>query len=248
MPLLVKTKLTKRSIDISLGNDLYNFTKLNNSGYEAFSGECIPYYEFDNKYLTKEEQESKTAEDYKIALDAVVKVFNQETYPNCIVYEFSACGYDPTSKLSYKNLFHFRIRKAGYYSCGLLVPKVEFCDDSVYKKVGSRQLLRLIGCSKEENTRPLIRIENNKTYQINELKDFGESLDNYIVSNTENEKFILCYDKNVEAEIFDVIKTETIPIRKLDTSTIIEEIDIDTVNDLIDCLSADRSNDFKSWI
>lgn len=251
MVLVVKKTNSKRSNNVELGDELVRFVKRSPSGFEVIMGDCIPYYEFDNKYNTKDEQELKLLDDFKIALNNVKDVFNETEYPDMNIYTFSSCGFDPVCKM-YKNSFHVRIRGVGYYKCGLDIPEVKLCDKSPYSGVNKRQLLRLVGCSKEDNKRPLLRCvkelscDDLSMYDIEELNKLDENLDDYLVTNTDGEQLINIFDKDTKENVIKLIQKESSKITKLDT--MIEDIQLRDVCSLIDCLSDERANDFSTWI
>ena len=53
-------------------NDVLNWVKTNSVGYEVLlNSSCIPYYDFDNKYLTEELQKNNYDIDFNSAYNAV---------------------------------------------------------------------------------------------------------------------------------------------------------------------------------
>ena len=161
------------------------------SGYEVLRGKCIPYYDVDKLYGdgedAKSKQEKNIVRDYTDSLAAVRKMF-----PDGVIYSFAACGY-AAAKKQYKNSFHFRVRGAGYYPCGLDLPRVEGADTLVYRGVGLQQKFRLPFCDKDLDGRFLHRCEvvSGKFVVYKTMKACAEKLKedfaSYLVSNITGE-------------------------------------------------------------
>ena len=207
------------------------------SGYEIVRGACIPYYDIDIEYGngedSKTKQEQNIYEDYKTNLSKI-----QDLFPEGRIYTFTSCGFSP-SKQVYKNSFHFRVRGVGYYSCGLNIPRYIGIDDSVYKKVGAQQKIRLPFCDKDGDGRFLLRCEIMRgkftIYKtVSEAsKALEESYKDYLITNITGEKFIkVSSDKPIKQ------RKEWINISTLEASKD-ESVTIEQINDLAHCLIPD---------
>jgi hypothetical protein len=251
---VVKTRKSKRSTKIELGEELTRFTTKNDTGYEVLTGAVIPYHEFDNKYKTQKEQMDAYENDLKTAQEAVASVYPESSQ----IFVFSACGKDPTEPETkrWKNSFHFRIRKAGYFKCGKDIPLVPGCDKSVYRHKGKRQLMRMIGCSKEKNKRPLLRLEG-KVYQTDEIKELDESLDDYIIQNINGETLNPNpriedpegAEKKLISQVDALNEKENKKLSKMSLKEeLVEVVDYETVKSMVGCLSPTRADSQVLWL
>ena len=221
-------KLTSNPIKLNF-EKLVKFVYEKKQGYEVLLGKCIPYYDYEKYYDSKEEQEENNDIDYNLARETIMDAY-EKTYPNIVIYSFDASGMDLKNK--FKNSFHFRLRKCGYLKQGsdCISLKIfnESFDNSVYKSKGKRQLIRLPLCSKEGEDRPLLVRDSDKTYN-----------EDWLISYTDTENDI-CKVKNDNS--LKVIK----PIikKKYDDR-------IYTVNDiesLFDCIDyEDIADDWGDW-
>lgn len=244
----VKTKFSKKPIQIELGNELKRFVKRTPTAYEVIKGKIIPPYEFDNKYESKEEQKENWKGDYERAYQAVDVLYNIKDFPNKKLYLFDSSGYDAVNKI-WKNSFHIRVRGVGYYESGLDIPKAETADPAIYKSAGKRQLLRMIGCSKEnDEDRILLRYENGRRYNVDEIHELGETLDDYVVQNISGEELQLnIFEKNFDNQN----KKEFKKIDQMKNKNQIiapHHLNSNTVIQMIDCLSADRADNQIEWL
>ena len=105
MATISKNLISKRTQRYSIAG-LKKYIVDTKVGYEHLTGPVIPYYEFDNEYKTKEEQEEHKETDFKKGYDAVTSMYDPDV---CNVKILSACGFDPVKEV-YKNSYHFRIR------------------------------------------------------------------------------------------------------------------------------------------
>lgn len=247
---VVKKVKSRRAIkrDIS---EIENFIENNVSGYEVITGKCIPYYEADFIYETKKIQEENKLSDFKKAYDEIKTYYGAiKKTPNPIpkVYTFDSSGY-VKAKDKWKNSFHFRIRGAGHYRCGLDLQKMEHCDKAPYKDAGKRQLLRLVGCSKEGDSRVLLRFKDGRTYQMDEIKELDEKPSDYIVQNIEDEKLV-----NVVSFTSKEFKniTKITPADKKIYLNAKTEYDfhptIKSIIKMVACLSAERAEAYDTWL
>ena len=231
-----------------------DFLKTNTVGYEALiTGNYIPYYDFDNKYATEEEQKNNYQSDLQTSYANVKLVFNKSVHK---ILSFDSCGHDPKASTGqqWKNSFHYRIRGAGYYESGTDIPIVEGYDDAVYKRKNSRQLMRLPFCSKEGNTRPLLRIipETGTKYTIDEIATINEVASDYIIQNIRDE--IKCESKKeIEQQFNKLVKCENKQINKMIKNKEVlnygeNGITVKNIDDLCDCLNKKRFNDRKLWL
>jgi hypothetical protein len=252
-------------------NDLYNYIKTNPIAYEALiDGSYIPYYEFDYKYDTEEDQKTSYTDDVAISYGNVRSEFDKDA----TIYSFDASGYDPIKKC-WKNSFHYRIRGNGYYLNALEIPQVEGMDTSVYKRKNSRQLMRLPFCTKEGNNRPLLRFnpQTYKSYTIDTICELKEKVDDYIIQNIQGEVQILNKKEQVKVEKnkakeqlkvekkTELCKIEDIKDRKKNDeiekkdiiqmkkdNKIISELTLEYVQKVCSCLNESRFNDRINWL
>jgi hypothetical protein len=155
------------------------------SGYEVITGACLPYYDFDFGYDSKDKQQEQSAATIQQSVDAVRSVF-----PNGRLYVFTANG---VSKSQWKNSVHIIVRGVGYANCGKALPVVEHADQAVYKVEGKRQLFRLPYFSKEGENRPLVRydVESKSTFTLADAQgDLEESYADWCITNIGDEKLM----------------------------------------------------------
>ena len=251
---------TKKDVFQTLTCDkLVQFVKKNPVAYESLiDGNYIPYYDFDFKYATEKEQKEKYDENLITSCKNVHSVYdNANDMPNekLKIFTFDSSGYDPTVKL-WKNSFHYRIRGAGYYEKGTDIPTVEGTDNSVYKRKGSRQLMRMAFCTKRDNQRPLLRIipETKKKYKIDEIKALDETISDYVIQNIEGEvkcknaKDIAKQQEKEEANQKKEHEKKKRDELKNDEAKYKIEFTVDNIDNLCKCLSESRFNDRKEWL
>ena len=239
-------------------NDVLNWIKTNSVGYEVLlNTNCIPYYDFDNKYLTEELQKNNYDIDFNSAYNSV-----KQLYPDGKILSFASCGFDPKIN-SWKNSYHFRIRGVGYYDDPMCIPKIKLSDQLVYKKKSARQLIRLPYCSKEGNNRPLIRVENGELYGIDDIHKLGETIEDYLIQNTGEEllkndeisitqsnlkdfKHIIKSDNKGEKDLIEIISPEAISFINSDNSN--KDGLKDLIKNLCECLDTSRFDDRITWL
>ena len=216
---LNNTDLKKHVVDVKVG-------------YENLTGPSIPYYDFDNAFFTKKEQEDQYEKDFKNALDAVEGMYGD----GCDIKVLSSCGYDPVKNV-YKNSFHFRIRGAGYYACGKDIPLVDGCDNAPYSAKGKRQLIRLPYCSKEGNDRPLVQLKFDGMYWLPvplEECDFDE----LIIQNVDGENLA---PKILKADLTGRVDADN-------TINFTLGITLALIILLCGCLRVERYSTYLSWM
>lgn len=232
-----KIRSKKSEYSIVKSDNLKDYIIQNPVCYEVLiSGNYIPYYEFDFKYSTDTERCDKYDTDLHTSYDSVVDTY---TGKDTKIYSFCSSGYDPVKKC-YKNSFHYRIRGAGFYNNACDIPSVEGMDASVYRKQNARQLMRAPYATKEGNNRPLLRIipSDKKKYNINEIDEINEDINDYIIQNIDNENEVkVSNTNNIISKKDEAIKFEP------QTSASIANIRL-----LCDCLNEERFNDRKHWL
>lgn len=160
-----------------------------NHYYEEIKGECVPYFDFDKVFKTEKE-----LNDFiPIGMDALEQAFEAVFEAPAILYYASSHGW---SKKGFKFSYHVVVRKIGKYACGVDVQNTFVsrldealadsglkCDVSVYKAAGSRQLMRTIYSTKEEDKRTMKPIGLGGAISDDQFK-------NYLITWTEGEKLI----------------------------------------------------------
>jgi hypothetical protein len=220
---MIVHKLTSNSIKLNF-EKLVKFVYEEKQGYEVLLGKCIPYYDYEKFYDSKEDQEENNDIDYNLARETIMDAY-EKTYPNIVIYSFDSSGLDLKGR--WKNSFHFRLRKCGYLNQGSDCLLLIGFDKNVYKATGKRQLIRLPLCSKEDEDRPLSVRDSDKTYN-----------EDWLISYTDTENDI-CKVKNDNS--LKVIK----PIIKKKITRIYTVNEIESLFDCIDY--EDMSDDWVDW-
>ena len=197
---------------------LIEFVDTNKQGYEVISDKCIPYYDFEKMYDSKQEQKLNKKSDFTNAMDTIKNVYSTK-YPNIKIYSFDASGCDLKGR--WKNSFHFRLRGCGYLNEGSDCLQLDSFDKSVYKNRGKRQLIRMPLCSKEGEVRP---------FKPTKACESSTLLEEWLIQNTETE--------NVECSI----RAETKPKIIKKKQEITRFYTLGEIEALLDCINYDDSN------
>ena len=223
-------RYTKKVDHLNLSFDkLLKKVENDKTGYEVLYGACIPYYDFEKYYNTLEDQQNNNISDYDTAYNSIHILYKKE-YDNPIIHAFEASGVDSQGR--FKNSYHFRVRNVGYLNQGADVCKIDMFDNSVYKKVDKRQLIRLPFCSKEGEDRPLKSVKD-PTLLI-------EHLIQYI--DTENAvcKITSSINKNTKLKTEKKCSGPELEV-KIYTS--------ENIDKLIDCINYENNTwDYDTWI
>ena len=215
-------KLTSDSIKLNF-EKLVKFVYEKKQGYEVLLGKCIPYYDYEKFYDSKEEQEENNDIDYNLARETIMDAY-ETTYPNIVIYSFDSSGLDLKGR--WKNSFHFRLRKCGYLKQGSDCLLLIGFDKNVYKTTGKRQLIRLPLCSKEDENRPLSVRDSDDTY---------------------NEDWLISYI-DTENNICKVIKKKVIVERVIDKKKYNKIYTVEEIESLFDCIDyEDMADDYGDW-
>jgi hypothetical protein len=231
-----KIKSKKNEYQSISRETIKQWVKIHNVGYEVLLSNVIPYYDFDNKYATESEQKKAYHGDLNSSYTKVKK-----QYETAKIYSFCASGYDNITK-EWKNSFHYRIRNAGYYTRGRDIHMVDGCDNAVYKKKNSRQLMRLPFTSKEGNNRPLLRVcvETYTKYNIDQIADIGECITDYLIQNISDETLSVSekrLDKTEEKQVDILIKTDDLC-----------GFNLSNIDDLCGILDTKRFDHRRKWL
>ena len=203
---------------------LVEFVKTNKQGYEVISDKCVPYYDFEKMYDSKQEQKANRKTDFITAMDTIKNAYSVK-YPDVKIYAFDASGCD--LKERWKNSFHFRLRGCGYLNQGSDCLILDGFDKSVYKTKSKRQLIRMPLCSKEGEDRPFKPTKNSKSDKFNEK---------WLIQNTDTESF----ECEVRAKFVERIVRPKQEITRFYTYAEIEA--------LLDCINyEDTEYGFQEW-
>ena len=153
-----------------------SFAKQYQTYYEAIFGECMPYFDFDYVFKTREELQA-----FAVKGEALIKNIFEEFFPNCNMYYSRSHGYMPKG---FKFSMHVVMRGDGYFSNAPNIKKYYHsiinqqlkkapinnitlkCDPAPYGN--GRQLLRGIFAVKgNEDKRPFLPCEEEEEKEFN---------------------------------------------------------------------------------
>ena len=140
----------RRSVQ-NFKNDVLNATLV----YEAIFGEMPPTYDCDEKV-----PKGDLAEAHIAAFDKALKTLRELWGFDVVIHALTSTGHKISEGYTGPFVsFRFIVRGAGKFRCGadmIRAGKVPaMFDQSIYKKEGRRQLLRVWGASKEGENRPM---------------------------------------------------------------------------------------------
>ena len=140
----------RRSVQ-NFKNDVLNATLV----YEAIFGEMPPTYDYDEKIL-----EGNLADAHLAAYDKATKALRELWGFDVVIHTLTSTGHKISEGYTGPFVsFRFIIRGAGKFRCGADMVRAgkvpAMFDQSIYKKEGRRQLLRVWGASKEGENRPM---------------------------------------------------------------------------------------------
>lgn len=250
----VPTRFTGKDASIELSSAQYVDYIKNHAAqpvlYEAIFGNCVPYADFDNDYADQKTQEANLEADFKRAEDAATVV-----YPRGRMIWRSSCGFNSV-KQNWKNSFHLIVRGAGYYACGLDIPKIPGADESVYKAAGQRQLLRVLGASKEEDYKRVFqRRSEGELYPALvwwKLCAGGicdEKPEDSLVQHIAGEKLVTPAPVEVKrADNIVTVDAELDPLGDVKLGVSTHKVSIEMATQVIMMLSPVRVTAFEKWI
>lgn len=153
-------------------------TQEHQQGYEGIFGKCKAYFDYDASYNTKKKQESAATKYIKKAIKEVIGCVGCDADQLCISI---SNGFNP-AKDKWVNSVHIVVNDGAVYDSGAEVLDVlsndMTCDRSVYKSAGKRQLFRMVGCAKEGQDRPFIRVDS----ELNVIETTSDNIRETLVS------------------------------------------------------------------
>ena len=145
--------------------DVDEYIANNKTGYEGIFGAVYPYFDFDVKYDTLKEQQAAADDVLKKVCDEVRRLFPEGTL--AVSTSNGLKRTQRASKSVFVNSIHIVCHGPKYvYGDGAALLShirnkwecdIPF-DENVYRKIGRRQLFRLVGCSKEGENRPFVKV------------------------------------------------------------------------------------------
>ena len=256
MTFSIRSKKTKTNKGVSQCrtfdtiDSLLYYVKITGVGYEEGMDNCIPYGDYDNKY----DNESAQKSEWGGKLNEIYLQW-QEAYPTGKVMMFCASGYDVVARV-WKNSYHVRVREAGFYKCGSVIPHLLDVDSAPYKCEGKVGLFRLPYCSKEKDTKRILRRVHSvngiwKHFDLENIGQLGESYTDYLIFNIEGENEIVIPKdyENIDFSVApDATEIKKIKLMNKQHSTIQTKKTIEELKLITDCLSDERLNDWKQWL
>lgn len=206
-------------------------------GFEMLTGRVKPYYDWDNKYDSEEEQINDKERKREISLGRV-----RDRFPQGTIYGFESCG-DKLVEIKgiwitkWVNSFHYVVDGVGCYESGSEVPRIDGFDNSVYKGVGKQQKFRLPYCVKDRgDNRIFKRFEGEEVLTLDECK---HEFPRWLVSNVEGLTLI--------STQLPVERKERTP-QEFKNDVIYDYVDETFIDGLVCMLDDKRAEKYDDWI
>lgn len=183
--------------------------------YEAIYGEMVPTYDYDEKVTDGRDLADAQTAAYKKALQVLRDLWGFKV----IIHTLTSTGHKVSDKYTGPFVsFRFLIRGGGKFRCGDDMKRAgkvpEMFDQSIYKKEGRSQLMRVWGASKQGENRPMQYLcfgipksleEANKDPDVATYM-FEETLAQYVgdeplieVEPDPQEQLLMCVDESGKA-------------------------------------------------
>ncbi len=223
--------------------------------YEEFTGECVPYFDFDMKFSNEEELDQFINTGEK---DLLTVAFTQVFGDDASFYFATSHGkgFNKDGSVFWKFSYHVIVRGVGKHGCGkevqqVWVAKVDSplsmadsklkCDISVYKNKGSKQLMRTIYSMKKEDksTKRLLIPVDSEGNKITRLTN--AEFKNYLLQWTGDEEEIVVEEEKPEVKPKKPVKKEEKKEKKEEKVDTDEEI----MNEIYDSIGDDGAFDMQ---
>ena len=216
----------RRSVQ-NFKNDVLNATLV----YEAIFGEMPPTYDDDEKIL-----EGNLAD---AAYDKAMKALRELWGFDAVIHTLTSTGHKISEGYTGPFVsFRFIIRGAGKFRCGADMVRAgkvpAMFDQSIYKKEGRRQLLRVWGASKEGENRPMKYLLHGAPKTLQQANAESPELatflfENMLAQNVGTEKLI---EVDSEPEVQLLIDGESIKAVGANGKVFGEDIKIESVEQM----------------